>query len=95
MLYLKPANFEDLDSEYEYVKEMPFDENGLTNEFHGISKEDFEKIALPQMINWSKGIDLPEGFVPETFFFLWNQEKRDVVYVVRYCTPRSVCVVFW
>ena len=33
MLYLKPANFEDLYSEYEYVKEMPFDENGLTNEF--------------------------------------------------------------
>ena len=81
MLYLKPANFEDLDAEYEYVKEMPIDENGLTNEFHGISKEDFEKIALPQMINWSKGIDLPEGFVPETFFFLWNQEngKNEIV----------------
>ena len=75
MLYFKPANFEDLDAEYEYVKEMPIDENGLTNEFHGISKEDFEKIALPKMINWSKGIDLPEGFVPETFFFLWNQES--------------------
>ena len=81
MLYLKPANFEDLDSEYEYVKEMPVDENGLTNEYFGISKEDFEKIALPQMINWSKGIDLPEGFVPETFFFLWNQEngKNEIV----------------
>lgn len=23
MLYLKPANFEDLDAEYEYVKKMP------------------------------------------------------------------------
>ena len=81
MLYLKPANFEDLNAEYEYVKEMPIDENGLTNEYFGISKEDFEKIALPQMINWSKGIDLPEGFVPETFFFLWNQEngKTEIV----------------
>lgn len=81
MLYLKPANFEDLDAEYEYVKEMPIDENGLTNEYFGISKEDFEKIALPKMINWSKGIDLPEGFVPETFFFLWNQEngKTEIV----------------
>ena len=81
MLYLKPANFEDLYSEYAYVKEMPIDENGLTNEFHGISKDDFEKIALPQMINWSKGIDLPKGFVPETFFFLWNQEngKNEIV----------------
>ena len=81
MLYLKPANFEDLDAEYEYVKEMPIDENGLTNEYFGISKEDFEKIALPKMINWSKGIDLPEGFVPETFFFLWNEEngKTEIV----------------
>ena len=42
LLYLKPANFEDLDAEYEYVKEMPIDENGLTNEYFGISKEDFE-----------------------------------------------------
>ena len=33
MLYLKPANFEDLNAEYEYVKEMPIDENGLTNEY--------------------------------------------------------------
>ena len=81
MLYLKSANFEDLDAEYEYVKEMPIDENGFENPCFGISKEDFEKNALPQMINYSKGIDLPEGFVPETFFFLWNQEngKTEIV----------------
>ena len=81
MLYLKPANFEDIQAEYEYVKTMPIDENGLTNEFFNISREDFENHALPQMINWSKGIDLPEGFVPETFFFLWNEEneKKDIV----------------
>ena len=54
MLYLKPANFEDLDAEYEYIKEMPI----------GISKSDFEKNALPKMINFSKGIDLPCRFAP-------------------------------
>ena len=75
MLYLKPANFDDLDAEYEYVKEMPVDENGFINDFYCASKEDFEKIALPKMINYSKGIDLPEGFVPETFFFLWNMDS--------------------
>lgn len=75
MLYLKEANYEDIEQEYEFVKAMPVDENGLTNEWHGISREDFEKNALWEMIAFSKGEDLPEGYVPETFFFLWNDDE--------------------
>lgn len=74
VLYLKPANFEDAEAEYDYVAKLPEDENGFTNDFHGISRKDFEETALPQMINWSNGVGLPEGFVPETFFFLWREE---------------------
>ena len=70
MLYLKEANYEDIEKEYLFVKDMPVDEKGLTNEWHGISKEDFEIKALPTMIAYSKGEQLPEGFVPETFLFL-------------------------
>ena len=52
MLYLKPANFEDLDAEYEYVKEMPIDENGLTNEYF-VSFKDYPDFytATVQQIN--------------------------------------------
>ena len=61
MLYLKEANYEDIEKEYLFVKDMPVDENGLTNPWHGISREEFEIAALPTMIAYSKGEQLPEG----------------------------------
>lgn len=75
MLYLKEANLEDIEKEYLFVRDMPVDENGLTNEWHGISREDFEEKAIKQMIAFAKGEDLPEGYVPETFLFLWDDKE--------------------
>lgn len=75
MLHLKPANLVDLEKEYLFVRDMPVDENGLTNEWHGISREDFAATALPAMIGYSRGENLPQGYVPETFLFLWDDEE--------------------
>ena len=75
MLHLKEASYTDIEQEYLFVRDMPVDENGLTNEWHGISREDFESIALSRMISYSKGINLPDGYVPETFLFLWNDDE--------------------
>ena len=75
MLYLKEANREDLEQEWRFVRDMPEDENGVTNPWHGISREDFEKTALPDMIRFSQGIGLPDWMVPETFLFLWNGDE--------------------
>ena len=74
MIYVKEANFEDLDKEWEFVRKMPKDENGLTNEWTDVSREVFEQKALPQMIDYSKGIGMPDWMVPETFLFLWDDE---------------------
>lgn len=74
-LLLKPANYDDLEKEWLFVKNMPEDENGLINQWYSISREDFEKTALPDMIRYSKGIDLPDWMVPETFYFLWKDEN--------------------
>ena len=74
MIYLKKACFEDLEKEWLFVKEMPEDENGLTNAWHNVSPEDFETRALPGMIAASEGLGLPEGYVPETTFFLWDDD---------------------
>lgn len=74
MIYLKEPNYEDIEKEYAFVRDMPVDENGFTNEWHGISREDFEQIALKKMISYAKGEDLPDGYVPETFLFLWDDE---------------------
>ena len=74
MIYLKPANIEDCEKEWLFVKAMPEDENGLTNQWPNISRKDFENKALPDMLRFSKGIDLPDWMVPETFYFLWNDD---------------------
>ena len=74
MLYLKEANFQDADKEYEFIKNTPKDENGFTNPHFNCSREDYEKDILPRIIDYSKGLNLPEGFVPETQYFLWNNE---------------------
>lgn len=75
MLYLKEANYEDIEKEYLFVRDIPVDENGFTNEWHGISREEFENTAFKEMIAFQKGENLPDGFVPETFLFLWDDEE--------------------
>ena len=75
MLYLREANLEDIEKEFLFVQDMPADENGMTNEWHGISREDFENQAIRQMMLSAKGEGLPEGYVPETFLFLWNDDE--------------------
>ena len=72
MTVLRPANLEDAEKEWRFVREMPENENGLTNSWHGVSWEDFIRIALPEMIAFSRGEGLPQGHVPETFLFLWD-----------------------
>ena len=75
MLYVKTANTADMEKEWQFVREMPADENGLINAWFQVSREDFETKALPQMIAFGEGKDLPEGYVPETFLFLWDGDR--------------------
>ena len=74
MIFLKKVNSEDMENEWLFVREMPEDENGLTNAYHGVSQEDFQNRVLPEMLAFAEGKDLPEGYVPETFFFLWDDD---------------------
>lgn len=74
MVYLKEANIADLEKEYAFVREIPLDENGFCNKWHGCTREIFERDALKEMLSFAKGENLPEGFVPETFLFLWDDD---------------------
>lgn len=74
MIYLKEANLEDLEKEWLFVRQIPTDENGFTNSFFGVSRENFAQMVLPKMIDFSKGIGLADWMVPETFLFLWDDE---------------------
>ena len=75
MLSLKPANPDDAEQEWRFVAAMPTDENGLLNQWHGVSRQEFETKALPQMLRFAEGVDLPDGFVPQTFLFLWQDDE--------------------
>lgn len=68
MLKLIEANYEDIKKEYLFSKFIPENENGYTNDWYDINEDDFEMIALKGMIDSSKGKNLPDGYVPETFF---------------------------
>ena len=74
MLYVKKANVEDIEKEWAFVRDMPEDENGLTNAWSGISHVDFENKALPDMLRFERGENLPDWMVPETFLFLWEDD---------------------
>lgn len=84
MLYLKAVNWEDIEQEYVFTTEQPEDENGFTNKYEGVSREEFEKVVLPRLINNSKGIDLPEGHVPGTEYFLWDDDEIVGLFRIRH-----------
>ena len=90
MLFLREANLKDAHREWEFVREMPEDENGFCNSWNGITEEDFMKTALPRMLAFAKGEDLPEGYVPETFFFLWDGETIVGQYRIRHYLCESL-----
>ncbi len=75
MLLLKKANLEDSVKEWEFTRDMPEEENGLTNPYHGISEKDFTETVLPQMIDHSYGKGVPEDRVPDTILFLWDDDE--------------------
>lgn len=84
MLYLKEANFDDIEKEYEFITNTPEDENGFTNNGSGCTYDEFKNDILPGYINCSKGINLPEGWVPGTEYFLWDDDKIVGLFRIRH-----------
>ena len=58
MLSLRPANCNDIEKEYLFVRDIPADENGFINDYPDISREDFDS-ALDCLIANSSGEQLP------------------------------------
>lgn len=84
MLYLKEAAMEDMEKEYEFITNTPRNENGFVNSAAGCSRDEFKDKILPGYINAGKGIGLPEGWVPETELFLWDDDKIVGLFRIRH-----------
>ena len=75
MLYLKKINLEDVEEEYKAIKSIPAQENGFENKYHNVTKEELVNEVIPKLLKKSEGLDLPDGYVPDTYFFLWDDNK--------------------
>lgn len=75
LLYLKAVNREDVLKEYEAINKIPANEKGFENRYFGCALKDFEDNIINKLINDSKGINLPEGYVACTYYFLWEDEN--------------------
>ena len=73
MFSLRPANTDDIEKEHLFVRDIPADENGFINDYPDINREDFDS-ALDCLIANSIGEQLPDGYVPATTYFLWNDD---------------------
>ena len=84
MIYLKELNVKDADEEYRAIKKILPNENGFTNEYYNSTKEEFINVIIPKLLDYSKGINLREGYVPDTQLFLWDNDKIVGLYRIRH-----------
>lgn len=83
MLYLKELNLEDAAEEYACLQELP-DENGFRNPCYGMGYEEFVATAIPRYFDTSKGVGLKPGYVPETWFILWDDGRAVGLFKLRH-----------
>ena len=74
MMELRKINLQDALSEWQFITEMPAEENGLENSHHGISCEEYVEKALPKIISYEDPVNMPDWFVPETIYYLWEED---------------------
>ena len=74
---LKMLDLEQAGKVYEYVSAMPRNENGFATEFAGCTREEFERL-VERAEKARRGEGLPEGWVPQTQYILWNDEDIPV-----------------
>ena len=84
MLELRKMNYEDVVEQWKYVTELPTDENGLTNQYEGVSFDEYRDVVLPELMMHESPIDMPDWFVPETFYYLWDDDILIGEYRIRH-----------
>ena len=84
MLEIRELNWQDADAIYQVLKYLPADENGFMNPYHGIDKETFMHEIMTKLINIANGINLKPGYVPQTYYFLWEENHIVGVYKLRH-----------
>ena len=72
---LRKINIQDASVQWEYTTALPADENGLTNPYHGVSYDRYMREVLPALISYEHPVNMPDWFVPETYYYLWDENR--------------------
>ena len=75
MLQLKRFTAADGEQAYAFLQAFAPDENGFMNPYRGCPKDQFLTQELPQILAHAEGKMLKENHVPETWFFLWDDDQ--------------------
>ena len=84
MLALRKMNDVDIVEQWRYVTALPADENGLTNPYEGVSFEEYRDRVLPELLMHEHPVNMPDWFVPETYYYLWDGEALVGEYRIRH-----------
>lgn len=74
LVELKELSAKDDMDIFDMLKEIGPGENGFMNSAFGISYEEFPGF-LAENIDYSKGVNLPPGYVPQTIYWLYINAK--------------------
>ena len=72
---LRKINKNDAKAQWEYTTALPADENGLNNPYSGVSYDEYINKVLPTLISYEHPVNMPDWFVPETYYYLWNEGR--------------------
>ena len=72
---LRKINVQDAAAQWKYTTALPVDENGLTNPYHGVSFDEYAEEVLPTLISYEHPVNMPDWFVPETYYYLWDEGR--------------------
>ncbi|WP_158290459.1 GNAT family N-acetyltransferase [Halobacillus salinus] len=73
-LYLKSLTSHDGEEVYQMLQEIDANDNGFTNEVKGMTYEHYLK-WLQANAAYAQGLDLNEGMVPQTTYWLFHDEE--------------------
>ena len=86
--YLKQLKLDDGASIFEMLQRIGSNENEFTNEANGMSYEQYQNWLIEQD-HWSRGEKLPEGFVAQTIYWLFNEDDPIGIGKIRHSLTES------
>lgn len=87
---LRKINRQDALAQWEYTTSLPADENGLINPYHGVGYDEYIEKVLPELISHEHPVHMPDWFVPETYYYLWDGGSLIGEFRIRHCLTEAL-----